>query len=85
MTQSLDYGQLQDAAKRILARDAIRLNNTNYSAYPGKTVSPMSSLTQKAQELEEPAVNEDFMETFKKNSINVPRSINFEIFHALSL
>jgi hypothetical protein len=52
MTQSLDYGQLQDAAKRILARDAIRLNNTNYSAYPGKTVSPMSSLTQKAQELE---------------------------------
>jgi hypothetical protein len=52
MVQSLDYGQLQDAAKRILARDAIRLNNTNYSAYPGKTVSPMSSLTQKAQELE---------------------------------
>lgn len=52
MTQSLDYGQLQDAAKRILARDAIRLNNTNYSAYPGKTISPMSSLTQKAQELE---------------------------------
>lgn len=52
MAQSLDYGQLQDAAKRILARDAIRLNNTNYSAYPGKTVSPMSSLTQKAQELE---------------------------------
>ena len=52
MTNSLDYGQLQDAAKRILARDAIRLNNTNYSAYPGKTISPMSSLTQKAQELE---------------------------------
>ena len=52
MTQSLDYGQLQDAAKRILARDAIRLNNTNYSTYPGKTISPMSSLTQKAQELE---------------------------------
>jgi len=52
MAQSLDYGQLQDAAKRILARDAIKLNNTNYSTYPGKTVSPMSSLTQKAQELE---------------------------------
>ena len=52
MPQSLDYGQLQDVAKRILARDAIRLNNTNYSAYPGKTISPMSSLTQKAQELE---------------------------------
>ena len=52
MTNSLDYGQLQDAVKRILARDAIRLNNTNYSAYPGKTISPMSSLTQKAQELE---------------------------------
>lgn len=52
MKRSLDYGQLQDIAKRILARDNIRLNNTNYTPYTGKTVSPMSSLTQKAQELE---------------------------------
>lgn len=52
MTQSLDYGQLQDAARKILARDSIRLGNTNYTPYTGKTVSPMSSLTQKAQELE---------------------------------
>lgn len=52
MTNSLDYGQLQDAARKILARDLIRLGNTNYTPYTGKTVSPMSSLTQKAQELE---------------------------------
>jgi len=52
MTNSLDYGQLQDAARKILARDSIRLGNTNYTPYTGKTVSPMSSLTQKAQELE---------------------------------
>ena len=52
MATSLDYGELQDTVKRILARDSRRLANTNYSAYPGKTISPMSSLTQKAQELE---------------------------------
>lgn len=52
MTNFVDYGQLQEAAKKILARDAIRLGNTNYTPYTGKTVSPMSSLTQKAQELE---------------------------------
>jgi hypothetical protein len=52
MKNSLDYGQLQDAARKILARDSIRLGNTNYTPYTGKTVSPMSSLTQKAQELE---------------------------------
>ncbi len=52
MANSVDYGQLQEVAKKILARDAIRLGNTNYTPYTGKTVSPMSSLTQKAQELE---------------------------------
>lgn len=52
MATSLDYGELQDTVKRILARDSRRLSNTNYSAYPGKTISPMSSLTQKAHELE---------------------------------
>lgn len=52
LNNSVDYGQFQEAAKKILARDAIRLGNTNYTPYTGKTVSSMSSLTQKAQELE---------------------------------
>ena len=52
MGNLVDYGQLEDIARKILARDRMRLSNANYAQYPGKTISPMSSLTQKAQELE---------------------------------
>jgi len=60
MTQyvnSLSADELRDQIKRIIARDSARLANTNYSPYPGKTLSPMSSLTQRAQALEERRYN----------------------------
>ena len=38
---------------KILARDRARLGSRGYTAYPGKTTTPMSSLTQRARELEE--------------------------------
>lgn len=60
MTQhvnSLSADELRDQIKRIIARDSARLSNTNYSPYPGKTLSPMSSLTQRAQALEERRYN----------------------------
>lgn len=45
-------GEINEKAKQILMRDLARLGSLNYSPYPGKTISPMSSLTQKAQEVE---------------------------------
>jgi hypothetical protein len=51
--ESLGYGQLQDLAKKRLLEDRIKASGLDYSPYPGKTVSPMSALTQRAQALEE--------------------------------
>lgn len=50
---SLGYGELQDLTKKRLLEDRIKLSGTNYSPYPGKTVSPMSALKQRAEALEE--------------------------------
>jgi hypothetical protein len=52
-TNSLSQDELREKIKQIIARDSSRLANTNYSPYPGKTLSPMSSLTQRAQLLGE--------------------------------
>ena len=52
-TNSLSQDELREKIKQIIARDGSRLANTNYSPYPGKTLSPMSSLTQRAQLLDE--------------------------------
>lgn len=52
-TETLGYGQLQDLARKKLLEDRIKLSGTDYSPYPGKTVSPMSALTQRAQALDE--------------------------------
>lgn len=52
-TNSLSQDELREKIKQIIARDSSRLANTNYSPYPGKTLSPMSSLTQRAQLLDE--------------------------------
>jgi hypothetical protein len=49
----LSQDELREKIKQIIAKDSSRLSNTNYSAYPGKTLSPMSSLTQRAQALDE--------------------------------
>lgn len=49
----LSQEELRDKIKQIIARDSARLANTGYLPYPGKTISPMSSLTQRAQMLEE--------------------------------
>ena len=44
---------LQEGAQNNINRDTSRLANLNHMPYPGKTLSPMSSLTQKAQILDE--------------------------------
>lgn len=49
----LSQEELRDKIKQIIAQDSARLANTGYLPYPGKTISPMSSLTQRAQMLEE--------------------------------
>jgi len=49
----LSFGELKNRAQQILLRDSAKLAGTNYSAYPGKTLSPMSALTQRAQSLEQ--------------------------------
>jgi hypothetical protein len=51
--ETLGYGQLQDLTKKRLLEDRIKASGLDYSPYPGKTVSPMSALTQRAQALEE--------------------------------
>lgn len=53
LSGAMGYGELQDLAKKRLLEDRIKLSGTNYSPYPGKTVSPMSALTQRAEALEE--------------------------------
>lgn len=49
----LSFGELKNRAQQILLRDSAKLAGTNYSAYPGKTLAPMSALTQRAQSLEQ--------------------------------
>lgn len=54
---SKNYGdlapeQVAQEAERALARDRIRLNNVNSATYPGRTISPMSSLTQRGRTLQ---------------------------------
>lgn len=53
LSGNMSYGELQELAKKRLLEDRIKLSGTNYSPYPGKTVSPMSALTQRAEALEE--------------------------------
>jgi hypothetical protein len=43
--------QLLEEAYKLLVKDQARLGGTNYPAYKGKTISPMSSLTQRSREL----------------------------------
>lgn len=49
----LSFGELKNRAQQILLRDSAKLAGTNYSAYPGQTIAPMSALTQRAQSLEQ--------------------------------
>ena len=53
MKTQLSFGELKNKANQILLRDSAKLAGTNYSPYPGKTVAPMSALTQRAQALEQ--------------------------------
>lgn len=53
MKTQLSLGELRNKANQILLRDSAKLAGTNYSPYPGKTVAPMSALTQRAQSLEQ--------------------------------
>jgi hypothetical protein len=53
LLNQLTLEELRNKAKQILLRDSAKLAGTNYSAYPGKTLAPMSSLTQRAQSLEQ--------------------------------
>ena len=53
MKTQLSLGELRDKARQILLRDSSKLSGTNYVSYPGKTIAPMSALTQRAQALEQ--------------------------------
>jgi hypothetical protein len=53
MKTQLSLDELRNRANQIILRDSAKLAGTNYSAYPGKTLAPMSSLTQRAQSLEQ--------------------------------
>jgi len=50
---SLSFDELRNKARGILLRDSSKLSGTNYTPYPGKTIAPMSALTQRAQALEQ--------------------------------
>jgi hypothetical protein len=50
---SLSFDELRSKARGILLRDSSKLSGTNYTPYPGKTIAPMSALTQRAQALEQ--------------------------------
>jgi hypothetical protein len=50
---SLSFDKLRNKARGILVRDSSKLSGTNYVPYPGKTIAPMSALTQRAQALEQ--------------------------------
>lgn len=50
---SLSFDELRNKARGILLRDSGKLSGTNYTPYPGKTIAPMSALTQRAQALEQ--------------------------------
>jgi len=51
--QYIPFEQIRDKARSILLRDSGKLSTTNYVPYPGKTIAPMSSMTQRARGLEE--------------------------------
>lgn len=53
MKTQLSLGELRNKANQIILRDSAKLAGTNYSSYPGKTIAPMSALTQRAQSLEQ--------------------------------
>ena len=50
---SLSFDELRNKAIGILVRDSGKLSGANYVPYPGKTIAPMSALTQRAQALEQ--------------------------------
>lgn len=45
--------ELQVEIQKLIAGDTARLQNTNFSKYPGAEVAPMSTLTQRANQLED--------------------------------
>ena len=51
--QQISQEDLRDLIQQTISQGASKLGNLSYSHYPGKTLSPMSSLTQKAHALEE--------------------------------
>ena len=51
--QYIPFDQIRDKARQLLIRDSGRLSTSNYTPYPGKTLAPMSSMTQRARGLEE--------------------------------
>lgn len=51
--QYIPFEQIRDKARQILLRDSGRLSTSNYTPYPGKTIAPMSSMTQRARGLAE--------------------------------
>lgn len=51
--QYVPFEQIRDKARQILLRDSGRLSTSSYTPYPGKTIAPMSSMTQRARGLAE--------------------------------
>lgn len=51
--QYVPFELIRDKARQILLRDSGRLSTSNYTPYPGKTLAPMSSMTQRARGLAE--------------------------------
>lgn len=51
--QYVPFELIRDKARQILLRDSGRLSTSNYTPYPGKTIAPMSSMTQRARGLAE--------------------------------
>jgi hypothetical protein len=51
--QYVPFEEIRDKARQILLRDSGRLSTSNYVPYPGKTLAPMSSMTQRARGLAE--------------------------------
>src|SRR4051812_22916743 len=50
--QDLAPEEVFNEGARVLARDRAKLAGTNYPVYRGQTISPMSSLTQRARALQ---------------------------------
>ena len=61
--------ELKEEIEKLIYRDQRKVSNLPYSKYPGSTISPMSTMTQKARELREQQIGKPLPYSKKINSV----------------